>query len=406
MTRPNSVSTLYAYDSLSHLTSVLHQLSGSTIDGAAYTLDNAGNRTAKTDELAGVTSNYSYDAIYELTGVTQGSNTTESYTFDPVGNRLSSLGVSPYSYNTSNELTSTPTASYTFDYNGNTLTEVSSSGTTSFAWDFENRLTSVTLPGSGGTVTFKYDPFGRRIEKTTSSTTSVYAYDGDNLTEETSSTGTATARYAMGLHIDEPLAILTGTTTDYYQADGLGSITSLSNSSGTNVETYAYDSFGNLTASSGSLTNRFRYAAREFDSETGLYYYRFRYFDSAAGRFLNEDPIGFSGGTNFYAYVGNHSTDFVDPKGLLRVCCRPANLGGGVTAYALLNLVPPPCHCFSNSETGTRGRWVATTNRGTEFSEISFCDPTTMPIVMMAPIITAWIARPFRENSVKTTSGH
>jgi len=38
---------------------------------------------------------------------------------------------------------------------------------------FENRLTSVTLPGSGGTVTFKYDPFGRRIYKSSSSGTSI-----------------------------------------------------------------------------------------------------------------------------------------------------------------------------------------------------------------------------------------
>jgi YD repeat-containing protein len=84
---------------------------------------NAGNRTAKTDRRAAVTSNYGYDAIYELTGVTQGTNTTESYTYDPVGNRLSSLGVSPYSINVSNELTSTPTPSYTYDSNGNMLTK-------------------------------------------------------------------------------------------------------------------------------------------------------------------------------------------------------------------------------------------------------------------------------------------
>src|SRR4030095_9850822 len=50
MTRPNSVWTIYAYDSVSRVTSVLHQLSGSTIDGATYTVDNAGNRTAKTDQ--------------------------------------------------------------------------------------------------------------------------------------------------------------------------------------------------------------------------------------------------------------------------------------------------------------------------------------------------------------------
>jgi hypothetical protein len=43
------------------------------------------------------------------------------------------------------------------------------------------------LPGSGGTVTFKYDPFGRRIYKSSSSGTSIYAYDEYKLIEETNS---------------------------------------------------------------------------------------------------------------------------------------------------------------------------------------------------------------------------
>ena len=68
--------------------SVLHQVGASTIDGASCGLDVAGNRTSKTDWLANVTSNYTYDAVYELTEVMQGSN-TESYSYDPVGNRLS-----------------------------------------------------------------------------------------------------------------------------------------------------------------------------------------------------------------------------------------------------------------------------------------------------------------------------
>jgi hypothetical protein len=53
----------------------------------------------------------------------------------------------------------------------------------------------VTLPGSGGTVSFKYDPFARRIYKSSSSGTSIFAYDGDNLVEETNSSGTAVAHY-------------------------------------------------------------------------------------------------------------------------------------------------------------------------------------------------------------------
>jgi RHS repeat-associated protein len=243
-------------------------------------------------------------------------STRTKYTYDAVGNRLSSLGVSPYNVNTSNELTSTPSTTYTYDYNGNTLTKVTGSNTTSYAWDFENRMSSVTLPGTGGTVSFKYDPFGRRIYKSSSSGTSVFAYDGGNLIEETNSTGAVVARYEQTQNIDEPLAMLRSSATSYYHADGLGSINSLSNSAGAIANTYTYDSYGNLTASTGSLVNPFRYTGREFDSETNLYYYRARYYDASTGRFLAEDPISFKGGANFYRYVKNNPVNLVDPFGL------------------------------------------------------------------------------------------
>jgi YD repeat-containing protein len=191
--------------------------------GKRHAVDAAGNRTAKTDMRAGVTSNYTYDAVYELTQVA--GATTESYTYDAVGNRLSAIGVSPYSYNSSNELTSTPNATYSYDANGNTTSKTDSTGTTNYTWDYENRLASVTLPGTGGTVTFKYDPFGRRTYKTSSSGTSIFAYDGSSLIEETNASGAVVARYAQGENIDEPLAMLRSSTTD-----GLGSVISLSGS--------------------------------------------------------------------------------------------------------------------------------------------------------------------------------
>jgi RHS repeat-associated protein len=267
--------------------------------------------------LAGVTSNYSYDALYELTQVTQGTNTTESYSYDPVGNRLSSQSVSSYTYNTSNEMTAAGSVMYTYDSNGNTLTRTDSNGTTAYAWDFENRLASVTLPGSGGTVTFKYDPLGRRIYKQSPSATSIFLYDGDNLTETTNAGGTEITANAQGLNIDELLAIKGSSGTDYYEADGLGSVTSLTAPAGTVAESYAYDSFGNTMSSSGSLANSFRYTAREFDAETGLYYNRARYYDPSGGRFLSEDPVGFRGSVDFYAYVENDPVRHRDPSGLI-----------------------------------------------------------------------------------------
>jgi RHS repeat-associated protein len=287
-------------------------------------LDSAGNSTAKTDLLASSTSNYTYDPIYQLTTVTQANNTTESYSYDAVGNRTASLGVSSYTTNASNELTATSNASYTYDSNGNTLTKTVGSNTTSYTWDFENRLTSVTLPGSGGTVSFKYDPLGRRIEKVSPTFTSIFAYDGDNLIETTNSIGTVVARYAQTQSIDEPLAELRSSTTSYYEADGLGSITSLTNAAGAVANTYTYDSYGNLTASSASVSNPFSYTGREFDSETGLYFYRARYYDPTVGRFLNEDPTGFRGGINFYGCVDNNPINRTDPDGTGWMDCARA----------------------------------------------------------------------------------
>ncbi|MGC2330199.1 MAG: RHS repeat-associated core domain-containing protein, partial [Candidatus Acidiferrales bacterium] len=171
-----------------------------------------------------------------------------------------------------------------------------------------------TAVGSG--VTFKYDPFGRRIEKISPTTTSIFAYDDDSLIETLNSSGGVVARYTQGQNIDEPLATQRGTTTSYYEPDGLGSITSLSSSTGTLAQSYTYDSFGNTTNSSGSLTNFFRSVAREFDAETNLYYYRARYYDPSTGRFLNEDPLRFDGGEDFYEYVANAPTVLTDPAGL------------------------------------------------------------------------------------------
>jgi RHS repeat-associated protein len=206
------------------------------------------------------------------------------------------------------------------DNNGNTLSKTDSIGTRTYTWDFENRLTSVVLPGTGGTVTFEYDPFGRRIQKafTQNSTTAVtnYLYDLQIPIQEVDSGGSELARYPQGSVIDEPLAMARAGATSFYEQDGIGSITSLSGSTGTVSNSYTYDAFGNLTASTGLLVNPFQFTGRDYDQETGLRYYRARYYDSTAGRFLNEDPINFDGGNNFYRYVDNNPAVFRDPLGL------------------------------------------------------------------------------------------
>jgi RHS repeat-associated protein len=327
LNRPNGVNTTYGYDSVSRLLNVLHKAGTVTLDGAGYTYDNAGNRNAKTNYLNNITEQYTYDPTYQLTQATQGTTTTESYSYDAVGNRLASLGMSPYAYNSSNELTSTPAAAFTYDNNGNTLTTTDSSGTTTYNWDFENQLTSVVLPASGGTVTFKYDPLGRRVQKSSTAGTTNYLSDGSRSIEEVDATGTLLARYTQGAGIDEPLAELRGGTAGYYQQDGLGSVTSLGNSSTSLTNTYSYDSFGNVTTSTGSFANPFQYTGRDYDQETGLRYYRARHYNSATGRFISEDPIRFAGSSSFYVYVQNRPIIAKDPTGLAIYICSRAAFG-------------------------------------------------------------------------------
>jgi RHS repeat-associated protein len=85
------------------------------------------------------------------------------------------------------------------------------------------------------------------------------------------------------------------------------------------VNTYIYDAFGNVAASTGAFTNPFQYTGRDSDTETGLRYYRARYYDPQIGRFLSQDPGGFSGGKNFYSYARNAPNKFYDPLGLCTI---------------------------------------------------------------------------------------
>src|SRR2546427_7481279 len=90
-----------------------------------------------------------------------------------------------------------------------------------------------------------------------------------------------------------------------YHADGLGSIGGLTDANGNIAATYTYDSFGNLTASTGTVTNPFRYTAREYDAAVGFHYYRARYYFQGIGRFASEDPVRFAARVNFYTYTSN-----------------------------------------------------------------------------------------------------
>jgi RHS repeat-associated protein len=351
---PNGDTTTYVYDKDGSLTTLLHRdKKGAVIASNNYILDKIGNRLSNTTQDRGIS--YTYDAIYRLNEALSSApgystNSTgkgggipnanqqqkEFYTYDPVGNRLSSHKTSTYVYNQGNQLLING-GTYSYDRNGNLTQKITPGGTTTFGWDYENRLIKVTTPAA--TAEYMYDPLGRRIGKTVTdngtTTTTHYVYDADNILFEYDDTGAIGNRYTHGPGMDEHLMINTGKDKYYYHADGLGSIVALTDAAGNSVQAYEYDSFGNLKDQKNRVKQPYTYTGREWDKETGLYYYRARYYDPMEGRFISKDPSGFAGGdANLYGYVKQNSINMVDPTG--KVGAVPIIVGGAVVATGWL----------------------------------------------------------------------
>jgi len=319
---PNGIRAIYAYSPASQLTS-LHYLDSTLtmVSKFDYTHDDKGSRDSRTT-LDGTTA-YTYDSQDRLTGAVGPNPTnptevlTESYSYDAVGNRTSSQSATGQVHDAANRLQEDSRSTYHYDLNGNLTSRLdkATNEPTTYDWDVENRLVAVHNPAQ--TVTFRYDPLGRRIEKA-GSTTTRYIYDQEDIVEELDGNNGLRLRYTHGPGIDEPLArreAATSTVT-YYQADGLGSITDTSNATGqAGSLVNRYDSYGKVLV--GAATGGYAFTGREGNDESGVYYYRARYYDAQSGRFISEDPIGFGGGINFYSYVHNSPTNLVDPLGLL-----------------------------------------------------------------------------------------
>ena len=115
--------------------------------------------------------------------------------------------------------------------------------------------------------------------------------------------------YTHGAGIDELLAAEQKGKVYYYHADGLGSITALTDERGRIVQEYYYDSFGNMKHHGDKVKQPYTFTGREWDKETGLYYYRARYYDAEAGRFISFDPILHPTNATFKSTFCNHNSD-------------------------------------------------------------------------------------------------
>jgi len=321
MTHGNKVVTTYTYDSASQLLSLVHQLGAATVNSFSYNYDKVGNRTAKTDRNG--MANYTYDTLNRLVQATNPlpTNPLESFTYDEVGNRVNSNQNGASLFNQANQLLEDANFTYQYDANGNLTRKTARVGgpLTSYEYDAENKLARVV---SNGTVAdYRYDGLGRRVEKqvTQGPTTSVtrFIYDNEDILLELDGSNNITARYTHGPGIDEPLIVEKGGASFFYHADGLGSVTEITDAAGIAKQRYTYSSFGRIESQlDSSFVQPYTFTAREFDPETDLYHYRARQYDWKTGRFTTEDPIRFDGGMNFYIYVDNNPIRDIDPFAL------------------------------------------------------------------------------------------
>ena len=307
--------TGYSYDSLNRLSQINHQnAGGGSLAFYRFGYDAAG-RIQQTVDVDGTT-DFTYDKTSQLTGADRaGTARDESYAYDANGNRTNA----GYSTLADNRLQSDGVYNYAYDNEGNltTRTRIGTSEVRTFTWDYRNRLTEVK-DNSSITAAFTYDGRNQRISKSVGGgTTTRFVYDRGNVALEFTGSAIPSVRYLHGPMVDQVLAQEKGQQTSWMLTDQLGSVRDLVSNAGAVVGHFTYDSFGQVVSATGAVDSRYKFTGRELDSETGLYYYRARYYDARVGRFIGQDPIGFrAGDSNLYRYVGNNPLSATDPFGL------------------------------------------------------------------------------------------
>ncbi|MEK7689775.1 MAG: RHS repeat-associated core domain-containing protein, partial [Bdellovibrionota bacterium] len=284
------------------------------------------------------THTYTYDDLHRLISATHppGSNIqtkNEFFDYDGVGNRTADANLTAYQYDAANRLLENSSFTYTHDANGN-MTGTSDKLTlqaTSYAYDSENQLKQVSLPG-GPVFAAKYDGLGRRIEKSTGAAagqTTRYIYDAEDIVAMLDGNNGRVAVFTHGPGIDEPLMMRRTDGQEFFMhADGLGSIVAHADGAGGVVERLEFEAYGKcvflenggaFAIANRSLTGSpFAFTSREFDSEVGSAYHRARYFDPRIGRFLKEDPLGDSlPAMNRFVYALNNPANLRDSLGLI-----------------------------------------------------------------------------------------
>ena len=300
-----------------------------------YGYDDNGNIASAT--LNGKWTGYTYDALGQLTQVNDhsdtrsgASGTTWKYTYDLGGNILKKerfvyndttnpLETVTYEYGDANwrdKLTAVNGSTIRYDAIGNPLND----GTWTYTWQNGRQLQK--MQKAGVTAEFVYNADGLRVQKTVNGVATKYTLHGKNIVHMTSGTDELHFFYDAQ---NRPAVVVYNGVPYAYVKSLQGDIVAILDENGNTVVSYGYDAWGMPLWCTGELAETlgkvqpFRYRGYVFDEETGLYYLKSRYFNSAICRFISSDvffeKINSANSQNIYTYCHNEPVVKYDKNG-------------------------------------------------------------------------------------------
>jgi len=334
---PNKLSAIKEYEThRNNIASVKNIYNDTIISIYAYSYDSLNRRTKvlmagkafKKEQL----SLYAYNARSELMSARtipisiaqrdKDADNSYQYQYDNIGNRQIAIEqgeITNYKSNKLNQYTQTtnPDIKYEYDADGNMIFD----GKWRYSWNVENRL--IQAENDSSLLQFTYDYMGRRFSKKVlekknqkwiPKETRYFIYDTWNLIKEDiiqsnnpKPETTNSKLYAWGLDLSQSLqsaggvggllSVTDSSTTSYPYYDANGNITSYYNSANGLIYSCWYTPFGRPIEEqiTSSKPCDYGFSTKPLDSETGLNYYIFRYYDAKLGRWMSKDPVGEEG---------------------------------------------------------------------------------------------------------------
>ncbi|MFE9836548.1 DUF6531 domain-containing protein [Streptomyces sp. NPDC005551] len=326
------------YDRAGRLTAVTSAKAGTTVTKTALTLSAAGLPSRVDVTRAGVGTG-GYDLTYDAAGrLTSGcapqpwvtgcaASRTTSYTYDKVGNRLTStLGSTStdYAYDDADQLTSTTTGTATTAYDYDAEGNQTKAGADTYTYDLAGQISAATVAGTD--YTYDHDADGNQVTASTAGTVTNRTQWDPNAPLPILATEYDSAWAVKQSYRYDPLGQPTATKNGagslfYYHHDTQGSPVDVTGSTGTVHQRWAYDPFGTRvlnTVTGGAPASTPSYTGARYETTTGNLDLHARQYDTDTGRFTSPDPATRGQSTPYvspYAYADNVPTALTDPSG-------------------------------------------------------------------------------------------